>query len=112
LPAKLTTTIKKISLPNPTNSTVIQEFSKYMKENGSSEHHQNNNLAIIAFASFLGSHTTFYGIQKKDQIAAFLDTKINKDNENKWITTWLNHLPDSNSFFDGFTMREEEALKM
>lgn len=91
MPAKLTTTIKKISsVPNPTNSTVIQEFSKYMKENGSSEHHQNNNLAIIAFASFLGSHTTFYGIQKKDQIAAFLDTKINReDNENKWITTTI-----------------------
>jgi len=50
-----------------------------MKENGSSEHHQNNNLkAIIAFASFLGSHTTFYDIQKKDQVAAFLDTKINR----------------------------------
>jgi hypothetical protein len=114
MPAKLSTTISKISsVPNPTSCTIIHEFSEYMKENGASEHHQNNNLkAIIIFASFLGSHTTFYGIQKKDQIAAFLDTKINKDNENKWITTWLNHLPDSNSFFDGFTMREEEALKM
>jgi hypothetical protein len=65
-----------------------------MKENGSSEHHQNNNLkAIIAFASFLGSRTTFYHIQKKEQIASFLDTKINReDNENKWITTWNNYL--------------------
>ena len=36
--AKRTTTIDKISsVPNPTNSTIIQEFSKYMKENGSSE---------------------------------------------------------------------------
>ncbi len=78
MPAKLTTTINKISsVPNSTNSTIIQEFSEYMKENGSSEHHQNNNLkAIIAFASFLGSHTTFYDIQKKEQIGAFLDTKI------------------------------------
>jgi hypothetical protein len=34
--AKRTTTIDKISsVPNPTNSTIIQEFSKYMKENGS-----------------------------------------------------------------------------
>jgi hypothetical protein len=88
MPAKLTTTINKISsVPNSTNSTIIQEFSKYMKENGSSEHHQNNNLkAVIAFARFLGSHPTFYNIQKKEQIAAFLDTKINReDNENKWI---------------------------
>ena len=102
MPAKLTTTINKISsVPNPTNSTIIQEFSKYMKENGSSEHHQNNNLkAIIAFASFLGSHTTFYDIQKKEQIAAFLDTKINReDNENKWITTWNNYLTRLKLFF-------------
>ena len=36
--AKRTTTIDKISsVPNPTNSTIIQEFSRYMKENGSSE---------------------------------------------------------------------------
>jgi integrase/recombinase XerD len=72
-----------------------------MKENGSSEHHQNNNLkAIIAFASFLGSHTTIYEIQKKDQIAAFLDTKINReDNENKWITTWNNYLTRLKLFF-------------
>jgi hypothetical protein len=38
MPAKRTTTIDKISsVPNPTNSTIIQEFSRYMKENGSSE---------------------------------------------------------------------------
>jgi integrase/recombinase XerD len=95
MPAKLTTTINKISfVPNPTNSAIIQEFSEYMKGNGSSEHHQNNNLkAVITFAKFLGSHPTFYDIQKKEQITAFLDTKINReDNENKWITTWNNYL--------------------
>jgi len=70
MPEKLTTTINKISsVPNPTNSTIIQEFSIYMKENGSSEHHQNNNLkAVISFAKFLGSHPTFYDIRKKEQI--------------------------------------------
>jgi integrase/recombinase XerD len=102
MPAKLTTTINKISsVPNSTNSTIIQEFSEYMKENGSSEHHQNNNLkAIIAIASFLGSHTIFYDIQKKEQIGAFLDTKINReDNENKWITTWNNYLTRLKLFF-------------
>ncbi|PWU82111.1 MAG: hypothetical protein DLM72_03360 [Candidatus Nitrosopolaris wilkensis] len=102
MPAKLTTTINKISsVPNPTNSAIIQEFSEYMKENGSSEHHQNNNLkAIIAFAKFLGSHVTFYDVQKKEQITAFLDTKINKeDNEKKWITTWNNYLTRLKLFF-------------
>ena len=111
MPAKLTTTINKISsVPNPTNSTIIEEFSRYMKENGSSEHHQNHNLkAIIAFASFLGLHTTFYGIQKNEQIMAFLNTKINReDNENRWITTWNNYLTRLKLFFDGYTMREEK----
>src|SRR4029077_9504427 len=108
MPAKLTTTINKnSSVPNSTNSTIIQEFSKYMKVNGSSEHHQSNNLkAIIAFASFLGSHTAFYDIQKKEQISAFLDTKIGREDiEDKWITSGITILPDS--FFDGFTMRDE-----
>ena len=78
MPAKLTTTINKIcSLPNPTNSAIIMQFSEYMKGNGSSEHHQNNNLkAVIAFAKFIGPHSTFYQIQTKDEIIGFLDTKI------------------------------------
>src|SRR5713101_3008518 len=95
MPVKLTTTVNKISfVPNATNSTIIQEFSEYMKQNGSSEHHQNNNLkAVIAFAAFLGRPTTFYDIRKKEQIIAFLDTKIKReDNERKWITTWNNYL--------------------
>lgn len=95
MPVKLSTTVNKISfVPNATNSVIIQEFSEYMKQNGSSEHHQNNNLkAVIAFAAFLGHPTTFYDIRKKEQIIAFLDTKIRReDNERKWITTWNNYL--------------------
>jgi hypothetical protein len=92
--SKLTTTINKIcSVSNPTNSTIIREFSEYMKWNGSSEHHQNNNLkAVIAFAKSIGPHSTFYDIQTKEQVITFLDTKINSgDNEKKWITTWNNY---------------------
>ncbi|MDQ6862800.1 MAG: hypothetical protein M3044_03135 [Thermoproteota archaeon] len=95
MPVKLTTTVNKISfVPNATNSAIIREFSEYMKQNGSSEHHQNNNLkAVIAFAAFLGRSTTFYDIRKKEQIIAFLDTKIKReDNDRKWITTWNNYL--------------------
>ena len=95
MPAKLSTTINKISsVPNPINSVIIREFSEYMKGNGSSEHHQNNNLkALIVFAKFLGPHVTFHDIQKKEQITTFLDTKINnEDPEKKWITTWNNYL--------------------
>jgi hypothetical protein len=109
MPAKLTTTINKIcSVPNPTNSTIIMQFSEYMKANGSSDHHQNNNLkAVIAFGKFIGPYPTFYQIQTKDQIITFLDTKINtQDNEKKWITTWNNYLTRLEFFFfDGFIMR-------
>ena len=116
MPAKLTTTINKISsVPNPTNSVIIREFSEYMTENGSSEHHQNKNLkALIAFAHFIGPHVTFYDIQKKEQIMTFLDTKINReDNEKKWITTWNNYLTRLKLFFRWFyNMRgkDSEAL--
>ena len=86
-----------------------------MRENGSSEHHQNKNLkALIAFAHFIGPHVTFYDIQKKEQIMTFLDTKINReDNERKWITTWNNYPTRLKLFFRWFyNMRgkDSEAL--
>jgi integrase/recombinase XerD len=113
MPAKLTTTINKItSVPNPTNSVIIREFSDYMTENGFSEHHQNNNLkALIAFAHFIEPHVTFYDIKKKEQITTFLDTKINRqDNEKKWITTWNNYLTRLKLFFRWFyNMRGKDS---
>ncbi len=56
MPMKLTTTIGKIqAIPNTKNMQIINEFLEHMKKNGSSEHHQNNNLKVaIAFANFLG----------------------------------------------------------
>ena len=73
--AKLSTTINKIqSLPNFSNSKIINEFLMYMKNNGSSERHQNNNLnVIIEFSNFFDSNTTFYDINRKEQILSFLD---------------------------------------
>jgi hypothetical protein len=90
--AKLSTTINKIqSLPNSSNRKIINEFLIYMKGNGSSERHQNNNLnVIIEFSNFFDSDTTFYDINRKEQILSFLDTKIKdseKDPEKKWITS-------------------------
>ena len=67
-----------------------------MKSNGCSEHHQNNNLKVaIAFAKFLGPDSSFYDIKKKEQIIAFLDTKIKsteQDPDKKSITTWNHYL--------------------
>jgi hypothetical protein len=97
MPAKLTTTVSKIqSVPNHTNSVIINEFYQYMGNNDASMHHQNNNLkVIIAFANFLGPNTTFYDIQRKEQILVFLNTKTKKpdqDPEKRWITTWNHYL--------------------
>jgi integrase/recombinase XerD len=104
MPAKLTTTINKIqSIPNQTNSVIIDEFYQYMKDSDSSVHHQNNNLkVIIAFANFLGPGIKFYEIKKKEQILAFLNTKIkdpNHDPEKRWITTWNHYLNRIRLFF-------------
>ena len=70
MPMKLTTTIGKIqSIPNAKNIEIVQEFLDYMKRNGSSEHHQNNNLkVVIAFANYLGEESSFYDIKVKEQV--------------------------------------------
>ena len=75
--AKLSTTIEKIkNLPNSSNSITLNEFLFYMKNNGSSERHQNNNLIVMMeFSNSFGSNTSFYDINKKEQILLFLDTK-------------------------------------
>jgi hypothetical protein len=97
LPAKLTTTIYKIqTVPNSANAEIIGRFNDYLSEIDVSENHQNNCLkAVIAFANFLGAGTTFYDIKSKEQITAFLDTKMKsreEDPDRKCITTWNHYL--------------------
>ena len=76
--AKLSTTINKIqSLSNSPNSITLNEFLFYMKNNGSSERHQNNNLIVmIEFSNYFDSNSSFYEINKKEQILSFLETKM------------------------------------
>src|ERR671924_954887 len=48
---------------------------------------------LVDDCNFLGPNTSFIDVQKKSQIAAFLDTKVKppkQDPEKKWITTY-NH---------------------
>src|SRR5918993_3490261 len=104
MPVRLSTTVSKISsLPNSTNASLLAEFYQYMKSNGSSESHMNNSLKTnMAFAAFIGSDTTFYDIQRKEQIVDFLDTKIKsieEDPDRKSITTWNDYLNDIKYFF-------------
>ena len=89
--AKLSTTINKIqSLPNSSNIKILNEFLIYMKNNGSSERHQNNNLnVIIEFAKFLDRGTTFYNIDKKEMIISFfviIHFYINLEHKSR---TWI-----------------------
>jgi hypothetical protein len=97
MPFKLSTTIGKIqALHNAKNIEIINEFLEYMRSNGSSEHHQNNNLkVVIAFSNVIGEDISFYDITKKEQILEFLNTKVksyDEDHDKKWITTWNNYL--------------------
>src|SRR5581483_2630188 len=77
-------------------ASLISEFYQYLVDNGSSERHQNNNLkAMIAFAGYLGANTTFYDINRKEQILTFLKSKeksSEEDPEKRWITTWNDYL--------------------
>jgi hypothetical protein len=104
MPVKLSTTIGSISsIPNPTNSTLIDEFYYYMKSIGTSENYQNGNLkTMIYFARFLGPSTDFLGIQRKERILSFLDTRMKSteiDPDKRWIRS-----------LDGFTIRESQKL--
>jgi hypothetical protein len=92
MPAKLTTTINKIkTVPNPTNAEIIDQFYHYMKGNHVSENHQNNCLKVVtAFANFPGTDIIFFDIKNREQITAFLDTKVKsreEDPDKKWVTT-------------------------
>ncbi|NAL77755.1 hypothetical protein [Nitrososphaera sp. AFS] len=115
MPLKLITTVSKISLvPNRTNANILHEFYQYMKFNGSSEHHQNNNLkAILPWAKFLGADTTFYDIQSKEQVITFLNTKsktLDEDPEKRWITTWNHYLHRIKLFFRWLYNRQNKQL--
>jgi hypothetical protein len=93
MPVKLTTTIKNIErIPNTKNRTLLTEFNEYLKSNGVSDSHQNNNLkALTAFAHFLDPSVSFLDIKESKTIISFLDSKlkgIEDDPERKSIVTW------------------------
>jgi integrase/recombinase XerD len=115
MPTKLSTTVSKIhTIHNAINATLIEEFHKYMKDNDSSERHQNNALkVVIAYVKFLGSDKTLYDIKHKEQITKFLDIKIKsveQDPDRKWITTWNHYLHRIKLFLDGFIIKREKMM--
>lgn len=104
---KLSTTLNHIlTIPNQANARVVRAYHEYLKSIETSENYQNQNLKqIIVFARHLGKETTFYNIEKKEQILEFLDTKIKQsevDPDKKWITTWNDYLWRIKYFFRWF----------
>jgi hypothetical protein len=103
MPVKLSTTISKIALiRNLTNQMLIREFYDFMRDNGCSEKHINNNQAIMNFDSGLDPKTSFLDIKRRDQILCFLDGKIKsaeEDPDARWITTWNHYLSHLKYFF-------------
>jgi integrase/recombinase XerD len=101
---KLSTTLGHIhKIPNTLNALLVKNFYEYLKDIGTSENYQNQNLKqIIGFAKSLGKDKTFYNINNKDEIVSFLNTKI-KDNgvdpDRKCITTWNDYLWRIKYFF-------------
>ena len=78
LPAKLSTTVKRVkSLSNLENAGLIFKFYEFVKYNGVSERHQNNNLkAIVSYSTFLGNKS-LKNISEKDDICSFFRPKSN-----------------------------------
>jgi hypothetical protein len=71
---KLETVLGKVStVPNPVNSSLIQEFYQFMIDNRKSDSYKKNNLkALILFSQELARDFTLYDVQKKEKILEFL----------------------------------------
>ncbi len=57
---------------------------------------------MIGFGIFLGAEKSFHDVKTKQQILAFLDTKVkthDEDPDEKWITTWNNYLNRMKLFY-------------
>jgi integrase/recombinase XerD len=90
---RLDTVLEKIStIPNPVNSSLIQEFYQFKTDNRKSDSYKKNNLkALVLFSHELPPDVTFYDIQKKEKILEFLNNRIKPKSDGpneKWITTW------------------------
>jgi len=103
MPTKLSTTVNKIRLiPNEENVKLVLKFHEFMKDNGASERHQNNNLkAILTFSNYFGK-ASLKDIDKKEDVLSFLQSKIKdkeQDPEQKWITTYNDYLHRIKHFY-------------
>jgi hypothetical protein len=75
MPMKLARTLRHLqSISDMANKKVLLEFHEYLKEVDTSQNYQNQMLKeLVPYAELLGE-TSFYGVNKKEQITVFLDT--------------------------------------
>lgn len=104
MPIRLDTVLKKVErMSNRINSDLLNDFYQHMKDNGTSQNYQKGNLkAMVHFADHLGPTTSFYDVNRQEQIVQFLDTKIKPeqiDSDKRWITTWNDYLWRLKLFF-------------
>jgi hypothetical protein len=72
MPTKLSTTVSIHTVTSAINGSIIEEFHKNMKDNDSSERHQNNALkVIIAYVKYLGPLLSMTS-NTKSRLQAFL----------------------------------------
>ena len=76
MPPKLKDTIEKVrKLDNRSNSELLIEFYEYLRSVRTSERYQSDVLKVLVkFSEFVNDDLV--SIQKKQQVIAFLNTKI------------------------------------
>jgi len=95
LPTRLKDTLEKVrKLDNKSNSDFLIEFYEYLKTVRISERYQSDILKVLVkFSEFIDDNLT--SVRKKEQVLAFLNTKIKKreeDPDERWITIWNDYL--------------------
>lgn len=87
---------------NSDNVDLIKEFFQFMKNSGTSESYQRNNLKVVTSFSVFHGAQGFSQINNVAQILSFLDSKIKtneQDPDGKWRTTWNDYLSRLEYFF-------------
>ena len=102
MPTKLKDTLEKVrKLDNKSNSDLLIEFYEYLRAARTSERYQSDILKVLVkFSEFIDDN--LMNVQKKEQVIAFLNTKIRnkeEDPDERWITTWNDYLWRIKYFF-------------
>jgi hypothetical protein len=81
MPTKLKDTLKKVrKINNKSNSELLIEFYEYLRDIRTLERYQSDILKVLVkFSEFIDDN--LINVQKKQQVIAFLNTKIKRKEE-------------------------------